>query len=111
MKYTMVIQVLTELELNITMIGEAIAKTSFWFKLCLYLDIVWSKLCPKYLHWNKCSKCLVYIIELQVVAEFQLKTRKNLHKPDFLYFLIISYKFGAYIKRFWYTLLTNWHYL
>ena len=26
-------------------------------------------------------------------------------------FLIISYKFGAYIKIFWYTLLTNWHYM
>ena len=25
--------------------------------------------------------------------------------------LRISYKFGAYIKRFRYTLLTNWHYL
>ena len=26
-------------------------------------------------------------------------------------FLIISYKFGAYIKRFRYTLLTTWQYL
>ena len=37
----------------------------------------------------------------------KLKKSKNLKTNIFL----ISYKFGAYIKRFWYNLLTNWHYL
>ena len=36
---------------------------------------------------------------------------KKSKKIKIFFFYIISYKFGAYIKRFWYTLLTNWHYL
>ena len=43
----------------------------------------------------------------------KLKKSKKQKKKNitFYIFLIISNKFGAYIKRFWYTLLTTWHYL
>ena len=40
----------------------------------------------------------------------KLKKSKKLKKTIFLNIcLIISYKFGAYIKIFRYTLLTTWH--
>ena len=39
---------------------------------------------------------------------FSLKQQIIDIKLIFYIFLIISYKFGAYIKRFWYTFLTNW---
>ena len=40
----------------------------------------------------------------------QKKSKKLKEKTNYI-FLRISYKFGAYIKIFRYTLLTNWHYL
>ena len=39
------------------------------------------------------------------------KNLKKWKQVFFYSFFIISYKFGAYIKIFWYTLITNWHYL
>ena len=40
------------------------------------------------------------------------QNNKELTKKWFVFILwIISYKFGAYLKRFWYTFLTTWYYL
>ena len=39
------------------------------------------------------------------------KIEKNEETKNIYIFWIISYKFGAYIKRFRYTFLTTWHYL
>ena len=59
------------------MIDEAIAKK-------IILDQIWPifgpslvQIVPKIPKFEKCYKFLVYTIEIQVVAEFQLKTRNN----------------------------------
>ena len=83
MKYTMVIQVLTEFQLKITMIAEAIPNN-------VILDQIWPifgpslvQIVPKIHEFENVFKFLVYTIAIQVLAEFQLKTRNNLHKTDF----------------------------
>ena len=77
MKYSMLIQELTEFQLKITMIGEAIGKKVILDQIWLIFGPSFVQIVPKYLNLTKCSNFLVYTIEIQVVAEFQLKTRNN----------------------------------
>ena len=73
----MEIQVQTEFQLKINLIGEAIAKKVILPQIWPIYGPYLVQIVPKIPEFEKNSKSLVYTIEIQVLAKFQLKTRKN----------------------------------